>query len=199
MANWLKKYSAIPYADNKFRRILDFYLFQCPSEIKKYVKKTKTTTYLRVSNRGKTLRQRGWTGGYLNTLLAAMKNTASGQLTYRHFSSKTDILAEVQSIEKNTTLSDKNFEMIVMEERSDMALTDAIFYYIRNAFAHGSFSVNNKIYSFESAKDEKTKAVIRLREATLLQWIKDVSLSPNKLKELIAEQKKNAKKRKKVA
>ena len=74
-----------------------------------------------------------------------------------------------------------------------------IFYYIRNALAHGSFMVNGDIYSFESSKDGTTKAAIRLREETLLKWIKDVSLSPEKLKKVLQSERKTTKKRERAA
>ena len=40
-------------------------------------------------------------------------------------------------IAKNTTLSDPDYEIMVYKKRSDMSQAEAIFYYIRNAFAHG--------------------------------------------------------------
>lgn len=194
---WLKNYSAIPLKNENFQKILEFYLFECPCEISKYIKKEKRTTYKPVSTRGVALQQRGWIGGHLNSLLAQMKNTNSKQLTFQHFPAADDILSHAKSIEKNSLLADTEFEMIVMAERSDMPLTGAIFYYIRNALAHGSFSYKNHIYYFESFKDGKTKATIRLREKTLLEWIKDISLSPTELKQALKD--KSKKKRHKVA
>lgn len=199
MANWIRRYGEIPLGCKNFQRILDFYLFQCPCETKKGSKEKDNITYSCVSMRGNTLRQRGWTGGHLNTLLSAMKDTTSKQLTYYHLPGNKNILSEVKSIEKNSTLSDSNFEMIVIAERSDMSLTSSIFYYIRNALAHGSFMVNGDIYSFESSKDGTTKAAIRLREETLLKWIKDVSLSPEKLKKVLQSERKTTKKRERAA
>ena len=108
---------------------------------------------------------------------------------------------EVNKIEKSSTLSDKYFELIAMTERSDMSKTSAIFYYIRNAFAHGSFSVikdeARTIYYLESAKADTVKAQIRLREETLLKWIKDFSLSPQLLKKASKEERKPKKRAKK--
>lgn len=199
MANWIKRYGEIPLECKNFQQILNFYLFQCPCETKKGSKKKDNITYSRVSARGSTLRQRGWTGRYLNTLLAAMKDTTSRQLTYYHFPGNKDIVSEVNSIERNSTLSDPDFEMIVIVERSDMSLTSSILYYIRNALAHGSFRVNGDVYSFESSKDGTMKAAIRLREKTLLKWIKDISLSPEKLKKALQSERKTTKKRKRAA
>lgn len=51
---------------------------------------------------------------------------------------------------------------------------------IRNAFAHGSFSVENvdgqHIYCLESAKDGSLRARMRLREETLLEWMKLIEM-----------------------
>lgn len=199
MVNWIKSYDEIPMERKNFQRILDFYLFQCPCEIKKGAKKKQNETYSNVSVRGNTLRRRGWAGKYLNTLLAAMKDTTSKQLTYRHFPAKCDILSMVKSIEKNSGLSDPNFEMIVIAERSDMSLTSSIFYYIRNAIAHGSFFVEGDIYSFESSKNGTMKAAIHLREKALLKWIKDISLSPQELKKVLQSERKTTKKGRKAA
>ena len=199
MANWIKRYGEIPLERKNFQKILSFYLFQCPCETQKWSKKEKTIMYSRVSARGNTLRQRGWTGGHLKTLLAAMKDTTSKQLTYSHLPCNKDILSEVKAIEDNSTLSDPNFEMIVIVKRSDMTLTSSIFYYIRNALAHGSFRVNGDVYSFESSKDGTMKAAIRLREKTLLKWIEDVSLSPEKLKKVLQSERKTTKKGKRAA
>ena len=67
-----------------------------------------------------------------------------------------------------------------------MSKTSAIFYYIRNALAHGSFgttlSSGKRTYYFESAKNDIVKARIRLREETLLSWIDLFFNSPNTLK-----------------
>ena len=194
MAEWWKKNNKTPLMDLKFLEIIDFYLFNCPCETERGSSKKGTKEYVKVSKRANTLRSRGWTGGYLNTLLASMKHTASSHLEYHTFDSKTDIQAEVSKIEKHSTLSDKHFELIAMAERSDMNKTSAIYYYIRNAFAHGSFSVikdkSTTIYYLESAKDDTIKAQIRLREETLLKWIKDFALSPQMLKSALADDRK---------
>ncbi|MDE7299419.1 MAG: hypothetical protein K2N94_11410 [Lachnospiraceae bacterium] len=91
MANWIRHYGEIPLERENFQRILDFYLFQCSCETRKGTKKKHNETYSRVSTRGTTLRQRGWADGYLKTLLAAMKDTTSKQLTYCHLSANRDI------------------------------------------------------------------------------------------------------------
>ena len=134
-----------------------------------------------------TLRAKGWSGEYLKTLLASMKNTISGQLQYYPVSADTDIDEKVKILEQGNSLKDVHYELIIFADRNDMtSKSSAIFYYIRNAFAHGSFSVVStgtyKVYYLESAKDDIVKARIRLREATLLRWIEKFNESPAELR-----------------
>lgn len=201
MADWWDKGTKIPLNDANFQKIIDFYLFNCPCETEKGSKKKGTKAHTKVSKRANTLRSHGWTGSYLNTLLASMKHTASSHLEYHTFGNKTDIKAEIDKIEKHSTLSDKYFELIAMADRSDMNKTSAIFYYIRNAFAHGSFSVikdkSKTIYYLEGAKNDAVKAQIRLREETLLKWIEDFLLSPKALKSALSDERKQRKTKKK--
>ena len=201
MSEWWNKGTEIPYFDPNFQKILDFFLFHCPSEIER--RENGNKKYIKVSKRATTLREQGWIQGYLNTLLAAMKHTTSGHLEYSILKTDKNIDTETKRIKRNNTLSDVHFEMIVMTERTDMNKTSAILYYIRNAFAHGSFStiVDNgrTVYYFESKKDNIVKAQIRLQEKTLLKWINDFSLSPKKLKQLLEEERKQKKKSRRVA
>lgn len=200
MAKWWQKGNSISLSETNFQKIVDFYLFNCPCEIEKGAKKKGTKTYIKVSMRASTLRMQGWTGGHLNTLLAAMKQTSSNHLEYCPLEGGKNIINETANIEKSTSMSDKHFEMIVFAKRSDMNMTSAIFYYIRNALAHGSFSVisdkTRKIYYLESTKDGIVKAQIRLNEETLLKWIKDFALSPSVLR---SELEKNRQSKRKTA
>lgn len=197
MSTWWNHECEIPIEKENFQRIIDFYLFCCPCEIEKGSKKKGTKVYTKVSKRGKTLRSLGWTGGQLNTLLATMKCTASGHLEYHTYKCGANIAEAVCSIEKSFALSDPHFEIIAMMERSDMNKTSAIFYYIRNAFAHGSFSVvhtgTKNIYYFESMKEDVVWAQVRLREETLLKWIDDLSFSPTVLKKSLEQNRKQRK------
>ena len=154
----------IPFKNENFQKILTFYLFNSPCEISKGTKENKT--YIPVSKVDKTFSKQGWTDKNLNTLIAKMKNM-SNHLEYYPISSNQSI----NTIEKNIGLSDPNFEMIIMHTRNDMSKACAIFYYIRNGFAHGLFDVKNNIYCFESSKNGVTKAKVRLKEETLLKWI----------------------------
>lgn len=202
MTEWWDKKSQIPLNRDSFQQIIDFYLFRCPVEIEKGKKKNGTLSYEKVSKQAATLRQQGWTGGKVNTLLATMKRTVSGHLEYHRCTAKDCVATKCLEIERNSALSDSEFELVIITERNDMNLTSAVFYYIRNAFAHGSFSVigtgASTTYYLESAKDGAVKARIRLREQTLLKWIKDFNLSPQALKMALLEGRNERRKQKRL-
>ena len=52
---------------------------------------------------------------------------------------------------------------------------ETLYYYIRNAFAHGAFEVINtkegRVYKLESAKNGIVKAQMRLKESTLNTYV----------------------------
>lgn len=179
MGEWWNKEKEIPINDQTFQKILIFYLFECPVEV---------NNKKQVAARGKTLRQYGWIGGYAQTLLATMKRTGSNYLYYELCGAKDELKQKVAECEQSGLLGDKNFEMIIIKKHSEMNILNSIFYYIRNAFAHGSFSVigsgNETTYYLESSKNEDIKAQIRLREQTLLKWIDYVTTKPNELREI---------------
>ena len=69
-----------------------------------------------------------------------------------------------------------------------MSDAEVIYYYIRNAFAHGSFEVtSDRVYKLESKKKESVKAQMMLKETTLL---KIADLSRKNRKQIEALQKK---------
>lgn len=199
MSDWWKKGNEdLPFFNNNFQNILQFYLFNCPVEIEKGKQCNGTLEYIQVSSRAVSLRGKGWKGSALNSLLANMKHTTSKQLTYKLCHTNENIENEVKNIEKHTVLSDKQFEMIAIKKRNDMSVTGSIFYYIRNAFAHGSFSIDNGIYYFESSKNKEVSAQIRVREQTLLYWMDLFNSSANSIK-LSNKKQKNKKQPKSVA
>ena len=185
MKEWWNKGIGIPFGNANFEKILCFYLFHCPCETVKNSKGTRI--YKKVSKRAKTLRDQGWVKGQLRTLLSSMKHTSSGHLEYHLYNTGEKLEVKMNNLSQTVSLSDSHYEMVIMIKRTDMSNTSAIFYYLRNAFAHGSFSIveDNKknVYYFESSKDDSIKALIRLREETLLKWIDDFNSSPNVLRE----------------
>lgn len=70
------------------------------------------------------------------------------------------------------------FEYMVFVNNSQMGKCKSIFYMIRNSFAHGSFNIkknnNENYYYLESSKSNSIKAIMCLKEKTLIKWINDV-------------------------
>ena len=174
MAEWWKNGNKIPFDNINFQTILRFYLFECPVTTESVKKKKKIKKH--VSARGIPLERQGWSGNALNTLLAAMKRNASSSLKYMVVAPSSDVGTVVRNEEALSTQSDPNFELLVFKENSSLGKTKSIFYMIRNAFAHGSFSIvetnNGTIYYFQSEKDGETKSQIRLKEKTLFRNLK---------------------------
>lgn len=165
MDNWWSKNTVIPFKNANFQRILGFYLFSCPV--------LHQNNRTRVSQRGLTFEERGITDRSLTKLLSEMKaKSASGTLLYQCLGTGNNDFVQ---IEQQNRAHDLNFEMVIFVENSDLKKTRTIFYAIRNALAHGSFSVSGtgekRTYCLENRNDGVLKARIRLREKTLLNWI----------------------------
>lgn len=148
---------------SNFLKVIDFYLFHCPVD-----KKGKEI----VSARGKTFRERNITDKKLRALLAEMKKDIEHyELADEHCKVEERVFIAENSKKYNNT----EFQMIIFYENKDLGKTKTIFYAIRNAFAHGSFSVKpskgEKIYYFENRYQKIIKAQFRIKETTLLKWI----------------------------
>ena len=168
MSEWWKHNNSIPLNDlfknDNFKIILEFYLFNCPVVInkKKVCIASKTT-----------LESKGWTFGNANSLLAAMKR-ALGKCYQYGCVALGDIENELYEL-KNINQFNFDREIIIFSKDNNLSKTSAIFYCIRNAFAHGSFSVVNhnshRIYIFENKNKGQIKCRFVLNEVTLLEWI----------------------------
>ena len=172
MDNWWDC-SKIPYQDDNFQKILDFYLFGCPMRLPG--KKDG-----QVSQHGKIFEERKIQKGSLKTLYALLKkHTASASIDCEGIKlnaserarSEDRIIQHINASQK----SDTQFESLIFVVNPEIGVTKSIFYSIRNALAHGSFSVSGtgekRTYCLENRKDGVLKARIRLREKTLLNWI----------------------------
>lgn len=147
---------------SKLLKILDFYLFNCP------VVKNK----INVSVRGKTFQQRNMQGKQLTRLLSEMKDC----VTYCEFiDPKQNLEHYVKTISNNKPFKDTNFQLIVLHKNSNLAQAISIFDSIRNAFAHGAFSIKKtkrgNIYFLENCYKKVIKAQFRINESTLIKWI----------------------------
>ncbi len=179
--NWINTKQPVPLSNENFRKIINGFVFECPTSIRKT--KNKKTTYQRVSVRGKSFRDKNINKDLLKTLAAQIKRYLKNGF-YR----KVKTSNEITMNEMPTHFKDKKFEFIIFRNREDMSDIETIFYCIRNALAHGSFEVisseNHKIYEFESSKDGDIKSRMRLKEETLLKILDLASLKSKEIKGL---------------
>ena len=82
-------------------------------------------------------------------------------------------------------LSQKEGEICTLLRNENMSQTDQIFYCIRNALAHGTFSYIKSVYTFENFDRGKLKGRIRVNQKTLLKWIDLCSMGVEEIKEIV--------------
>ncbi len=171
--------------DNKaFREIVDFYLLKCPVRVYTRVKKNKDERdstndqkhpkydyyFTKVSKQGVTFEDRGLDGARLNSFRAAMKKVA-----------ETDIV--LQSVDSIEQLKTENEYLVTKRNEGKVSVTEGYFYCIRNALAHGRFYIDdNKTYWFENYCGTSLRGVGKVREETLLAWIKLFNLDYESIK-----------------
>lgn len=162
---WEKGKYPLQIGKSNFLRIVDFYLFNCPVYNKVQIS--------RVSVMGKTFEERHITGKRLTTLLKDMRNMVE---TFKLVDGKEDIENVLEAETKKLKYKSDAFQIVCFIENSDLGQTKTIFYSIRNALAHGAFSVKSikkeKYYYFENRNRGKVKAQLKIKESTLLEWIK---------------------------
>ena len=183
--------------DKDFMGIISGLVFNCPScrMIKtpdgtdEKGKKKYKIVYEPVSVRKSSFRKRSVSGSLLSTLLLQVKNPLLKNKTYSPLDSSASVEVEVKRIMAASTLGDPYYDLIVFRKRTDMSDIESIYYYIRNAFAHGAFEVigvtpGERAYKLESAKDGKIAAQMRLKEGTLKQYIEFSLYDATKVKSL---------------
>ena len=183
------------------------FIFLCPSST---IKKEKVginnkgkpaykKTYVPVSARNCSFKERGITGSLLLTILAQIRKPLIKNGTYEALDNIMSVEQTVQAILSNEALKDPNFDIIVFHKRSDMPETEAIFYYIRNAFAHGSFQVITSdfgnVYLLESKKNNKITAQMRIKEKTLKRYIQLLEKTPSQIKNIRVQRSEDQQKR----
>lgn len=188
---WWKKTDTIP-CDEKFIKLISKLVFLCPASTRKNGKqsgqKDKGENYSDVSARNCSFRKKGIKGTLLTTLLSIIKKPLIANKTYAVLKQDCSVEETRKGIETQSRLGDRYFDLIVYQENGNMSQIEAIFYYIRNAFAHGSFGIieekNRRIYFLESKKGETIKAQMRLNEDTLLQYAGLLDLTPKDIRAL---------------
>ena len=201
MKGWSNS-AAIPVSNETFQILIKNLVFECPSCTRKgkstkkknfEAKGKKELQYYPVSARNMSFKRRGITGGFLITILAEIRRPLCRNNAYMVIKSSDaiSVTETVESILENTKNGDDMFELMVYQERTDMPDTEAIYYYIRNSFAHGSFEVITQsgqvVYLLESSKEGKKKALMRLKEKTLIYY---TQLEKMSIDEIIALRKK---------
>lgn len=149
---------SIPLSRKNFQKILRFYLFECPVQYNN----GKT-----VSARGKTFKKRKLNGNALNSLIAAMRRSSN---------------ISINTVKDTPIAPEGKTEYLIVRERYDMSIVNAYFYSVRNALAHGSFSYEKNHYIFENWHKGKLKAIGRIKEDTLIEWIKLCDMRVSDLK-----------------
>lgn len=185
--SWCNLSHSISYRGNKFIEVIDFFVFHCPASVRSYVKdgtwpngkKKRKNVYKDVSARRCSFYSRGVSGSLLRTILSEIRRPVVNNGLYQVVKTDVDVAPITSSLLQNRTGSDQLPDLIVFHTRSDMPDSEAVFYYIRNALAHGSFEIVNDphgeaVYKFECQKDDTIKAQIQLKENTLFR-IRDLA------------------------
>jgi len=144
--------------NKNFQKILDFYLFSCPTP--------------GTSRRSRTFEQLGWKGAkQFAQLKMRLISAASNSLRDNYYPCKKDELEEKFAVVSNIHPVD---EYCVFLKNDEKTVIQSLFSAIRNAFAHGSFNVKTykkkRVYFFANHY-HYLKAEIVLQEKTLLRWI----------------------------
>lgn len=188
---WYDPTKKVPVSRVAFNRIIDGFVFCCPSSIKSDETdnanpKKRNIIYKEVSKRACSFRKRGIESTLLTTLLALIRKPLTDQKTYSVLKDDEDVATAVDRIIIASSLADPFFDIMVYKHHPKMSDAEAIYYYIRNAFAHGSFEVKctkrGCYYLLQSDKDGKVKAQMRLRESTLNHLLELSKMSASDLR-----------------
>ncbi len=193
---WVNVKRTIPTTNPTFQVIVCGLVFNCPSSTERKVKTGVNeegraqykSTYKPVSVREVSFRRRGISGSLFVTILAQIRRPLIATKTYALIRSSESVENTVNSITSTTSLSDPFYELIVFQKRNDMSDTEALYYYLRNAFAHGSFEIiptnGGNVYLLESSKDGSVKAQMRLKESSLREYIRLANLTVAEIRAL---------------
>jgi len=153
--------------NDRLMRIVQFYVWETPVP--------------NTSRKGKTFRELGWRGHGFLKLQAAMRDCSALTNTNWVACATKDIEVELEG-KKRLTNFDCSFEFAIHTVKDGLNKTEALFYLIRNGFAHGGFRLcefgGETFYVFESKDRSKLKGRAILREKTLLAWMQIVLEGP---------------------
>ena len=168
------------FKDERFARIYRFYVIETPVS--------------GVSARAKTFKYRQIN---MNSLNAALRRESPFLKSNWIVKPKRDIeeVCREKRIDKTVRFAD---EIVIHTENSKLCTgkTDSMFYAIRCALAHGSFSVHeyksHKYYILENKDNGVIKARMVLKEDTLIKWIDLIETFPKTNNTRIKERKRLA-------
>ena len=185
--NWWNSKTKIPINNQGFIEIFSFFVFECPSCIKSGGGKS-PACYTKVSARASSFRSRGVVKSLLSTVIAEIRRPIAKYGGYAALHASESVEDRVKSICSSTNMKDPEFDLIVFRKRTDMSDAEAVYYYIRNAFAHGAFDVRNNrksvVYHLESRNKNIVYAQMRLREKTLIRYIDLAKLKPEDIRRI---------------
>ena len=154
------------FKDERFARIYRFYVIETPVS--------------GVSARAKTFKYRQINMSSLNAALRRESPFLKSNWIVKPIRDIEEVCRE-KRIDKTVRFAD---EIVIHTENSKLCTgkTDSMFYAIRCAFAHGSFSVHeyksHKYYILENKDNGVIKARMVLKEDTLIKWIDLIETFP---------------------
>lgn len=162
MANkWTFKKSISLAKDKNLQDLVQFYVWETPVPD--------------VSQKGISFKHRGWAGGRFNTLHAQMRKTSGFPNSDHWRTSKASEIEKVLDELGRLDGYDCSFEFAVHTVKSGLNKTEALFYFIRNAFAHGGFRVSKykgeKYFVLENRQNDRLKGRAIFKETTLKSWV----------------------------
>lgn len=174
--------------ESELNRFLLEFIVYCPSAYKKQDKKEKTARYEPVSKKNCSFRERKIRNDLLTKVINKIKDCVCCiEMTY---------CEQVETAYLSETKSNNDFEksVIVYKKHSEMSRTESIYYYIRNAFAHGDFEKDGDYYYLESSKGTNYYAKMKLSVSTLNKLIEIKNLSAEELHSVAKNKNKRKKK-----
>lgn len=199
---WVNIRKPIPTTNPIFQEIVCGLVFNCPSsnEFREKIGVNERGNpkykyiYKPVSAREVSFRNRGIDNRLFETILAQIRRPLNNKKTYALIEKDESVDLTVHTIKSSVALKDPYYELIVFQRRTDMSNAEALYYYLRNALAHGSFEVvptdNGNVYLLESSKDGNIKAQMRLKESSLIENIRIANLSAGEIRKLQRRRKK---------
>lgn len=128
------------------------------------------------SQKAVTFERLGITGARYKTLQAGMRKSSGFPAVDGHdwiAATSNSIGGELEKLDRLESY-DCSFEFAIHTVKDGFGKTQALFYFIRNALAHGGFDIvkfkREKYYALENRRGTDLKGRAILKESTLLDW-----------------------------